>query len=193
MLDNLLLDYVWRDLHCDISPRHDSSWGNRAPPSGCPGLLAEWRWSDRGQTLLASKPGSLSLLTGTKWPLPPICRKNRGLLSISHTFMWNTFISKSWLTGVCWHSASQLPAKQRESAHADYCLLIKFFEFNLFCIAPNHNRSMQTHAGFCTCPYYLYLKSLSIKSSPTHQATEHTINTLWKTPAGCILIPTLFL
>lgn len=59
----------------EISPHRDSSWGNRAPPSGCPGLLAEWRWAGRGQTLLASEPDSLSLLTGTKWPLPPTCRK----------------------------------------------------------------------------------------------------------------------
>lgn len=57
-----------------ISPPHDSSWGSRVPPSGCPGLLAEWRWAGRGQTLPSAGTDSPAPPTGTRWPPPPICR-----------------------------------------------------------------------------------------------------------------------
>lgn len=60
-----------------ISPHRDSSWGSIAPPSGCPGLLLEWQWSDHGLTLLSLEPDSPSLPTGTMWPRLPICRKQK--------------------------------------------------------------------------------------------------------------------
>lgn len=58
-----------------ISPPRDSSWGSRVPPSGCPDLLAVCRWSGHGRTLPSAEPDSLSPPTGTRWPLPPICRR----------------------------------------------------------------------------------------------------------------------